>query len=42
MAADAPHAREHSLEVQLPFLQTLLGEFRVLPIAAGDATAREV
>lgn len=42
VAADAPHAREHSLEVQLPFLQTLLGEFRVLPIAAGDATAREI
>ena len=42
VAADAPHAHEHSLEVQLPFLQVLLGEFRVLPIAAGDATAREV
>jgi MEMO1 family protein len=41
-AADAPHAREHSLEVQLPFLQTLLGEFRLLPLAAGDATAAEV
>jgi len=42
VAADTPHAHEHSLEVQLPFLQVLLGEFRVLPIAAGDATAREV
>ena len=42
VTADAPHAREHSLEVQLPFLQLLLGEFRVLPIAAGDATAQEV
>jgi len=42
VAADAPHANEHSLEVQLPFLQVLLGEFRVLPIAAGDASAREV
>ena len=42
MAADFPHAPEHSLEVQLPFLQVLLGEFRVLPIATGDATAREV
>src|SRR5205807_1216593 len=41
-AADAPHAHEHSLEVQLPFLQVLLGDFRVLPIAAGAATAREV
>src|SRR5207237_8080964 len=42
VTADAPHAREHSLEVQLPFLQVLLGEFRVLPIATGDATAPEV
>jgi MEMO1 family protein len=42
VASDSPHAREHSLEVQLPFLQVLLGEFRVLPIATGDATAREV
>jgi AmmeMemoRadiSam system protein B len=42
VADDFPHAREHSLEVQLPFLQVLLGEFRVLPIATGEATAREV
>ena len=33
--ADAPHATEHSLEVQLPFLQVVLGEFDLLPIAAG-------
>lgn len=33
--SDAPHATEHSLEVQLPFLQTVLGEFDLLPIAAG-------
>jgi AmmeMemoRadiSam system protein B len=42
MSADAPHAREHSLEVQLPFLQLLLSEFRVLPVVVGDATAEEV
>jgi AmmeMemoRadiSam system protein B len=42
IATDEPHAREHSLEVQLPFLQVLLGEFTVLPIAAGDATPKEV
>jgi AmmeMemoRadiSam system protein B len=42
LAADAPHEREHSLEVQLPFLQVLLGEFRILPIVVGDATARQV
>jgi AmmeMemoRadiSam system protein B len=41
-SSDAPHAAEHSLEVELPFLQVTLGEFELLPIAAGDATAREV
>jgi AmmeMemoRadiSam system protein B len=36
--ADGPHAAEHSLEVQLPFLQCVLrGEFDLLPIAAGLA-----
>jgi MEMO1 family protein len=35
--SDAPHAAEHSIEVQLPFLQVVLGEFDVLPIAAGLA-----
>jgi AmmeMemoRadiSam system protein B len=29
------HAREHSLEVQLPFLQHLLGEFTFVPICLG-------
>lgn len=33
----AAHAFEHSLEVQLPFLQTVLGEFQLLPLAVGDA-----
>ena len=36
------HAFEHSLEVQLPFLQYLLGEFTVVPLAAGDASPDEV
>lgn len=38
----AVHQMEHSLEVQLPFLQTVLGEFSLLPLAVGEATAREV
>ena len=33
---DAAHAREHSLEVHLPFLQVALGEFALVPIVAGD------
>lgn len=32
----AVHAQEHSLEVELPFLQRALGEFRVVPILAGS------
>ncbi len=32
---EVAHRREHSLEVQIPFLQHLLGEFRFLPICVG-------
>jgi AmmeMemoRadiSam system protein B/AmmeMemoRadiSam system protein A len=38
----AAHAMEHSLEVQLPFLQKMLGEFSLLPLAVGDARPEEV
>jgi AmmeMemoRadiSam system protein B len=40
--SDAPHASEHSLEVQLPFLQEVLGDFALVPFAVGDATPGEV
>jgi AmmeMemoRadiSam system protein B len=36
------HALEHSLEVQLPFLQSVLTDFTLLPLAVGMATAEEV
>lgn len=36
------HAWEHSLEVQLPFLQTVLGDVRLVPLVVGDAAPREV
>ncbi len=39
---DAAHAREHSLEVELPFLQVALGDFRLVPLAVGDAEPAEV
>jgi len=42
IASNAPHALEHSLEVQLPFLQTLLGDFTLTPLVAGDASPRHV
>ena len=30
------HAREHSLEIQLPFLQTVLSDFQIVPIVMGQ------
>lgn len=39
---DAPHAEEHALEVHLPFLQTTLRHFRLVPLLAGDASAEVV
>src|SRR5262249_51609291 len=42
IAADAPHAPEHSLEVELPFLQTLLPNFAVVPLVIGDAAPQDV
>jgi len=36
------HAQEHSLEVHLPFLQTVLHDFKLLPLAVGMATPEEV
>jgi AmmeMemoRadiSam system protein A len=38
----AAHAEEHSLEVQLPFLQTVLGDFSLVPLAVGQASADDV
>src|SRR2546423_4073196 len=40
--SDPAHALEHSLEVQLPFLQKMLGEFTLAPFAVGDASVEEV
>lgn len=39
---DKAHQEEHSLEVQLPFLQTVLGEFSLIPLVVGDAKPEEV
>jgi AmmeMemoRadiSam system protein B len=36
------HEPEHSLEVQLPFLQSVLDDFQLVPLAVGDATPAEV
>ncbi|NOZ08967.1 MAG: AmmeMemoRadiSam system protein B [FCB group bacterium] len=36
LSFDAAHTDEHCLEVQLPFLQEVLGDFSLLPLVAGD------
>jgi AmmeMemoRadiSam system protein B len=38
---DLAHAEEHSIEVQLPFLQHLLGEFSFLPISLAHISIAE-
>jgi AmmeMemoRadiSam system protein B len=40
--SDLPHAPEHSLEVQLPFLQEVLGDFELVPLVVGQATPEQV
>ncbi|HXM80914.1 MAG TPA: AmmeMemoRadiSam system protein B [Burkholderiales bacterium] len=40
--SDPAHALEHSLEVQLPFLQKVLGDFALVPFAVGMANVEEV
>lgn len=41
--ADEPHAPEHALEVQLPFLQRVLGAgFAIVPVAVGRTEPAEV
>jgi len=42
LASDQAHAQEHSLEVQLPFLQTVLGAFALVPLLVGDCPADQV
>jgi len=42
VTSDPAHALEHSLEVQLPFLQKMLGDFALAPFAVGMASVQEV
>jgi len=39
---DEAHALEHSLEVQLPFLQMVLNDFELVPIVVGDSSIEDV
>ena len=40
--SDAAHAPEHALEVELPFLQSVLSSFELVPLVVGDAAPQEV
>ncbi len=42
LVSDEAHRLEHSLEVQLPFLQVAVGEFSLLPVVIGDCPPAEV
>lgn len=37
-----PHQREHAIEVELPFLQQVLGPFRLVPLIVGQASPEVV
>ncbi len=39
---DDAHAEEHSLEVHLPFLQVMLGDFSIVPLVVGQASTDQV
>ena len=39
---DTAHAEEHSLEVQLPFLQETLADFELLPLVVGDTKTEQL
>ncbi len=39
---DQAHASEHSLEVQLPFLQMVLNDFTLVPLVVGNCPANQV
>ena len=42
VVSEAAHAQEHSLEVQLPFMQMVFGDFSLLPLAVGQASPEAV
>ncbi len=42
VVSDSPHAREHSLEVQLPFLQRALGPFLLVPLLVGRCPPQDL
>jgi AmmeMemoRadiSam system protein B len=41
IASDRAHAAEHSVEVELPFVQEVLGDVAIVPLVAGDTSNAE-
>ncbi len=39
---DKAHAQEHSLEVQLPFLQKVLKKFKIIPLVYGNVSSEKL
>ena len=39
---DEPHAPEHAIEVELPFLQTIFGSLPIVPLLFGSTSAAAV
>jgi len=39
---DSPHMPEHSLEVELPFLQSVLEDFTIIPLLVDDTSPEQV
>lgn len=42
MSSDRAHAMEHSLEVHLPFLQSVLDDFLLVPVVVGECPSEDV
>ncbi len=42
VVSDEAHAQEHSLEVHLPFMQQVLGDFKLVPFVVGNATPAQI
>jgi AmmeMemoRadiSam system protein B len=42
IVSDDAHREEHSLEVQLPFLQAVLKQFTLVPVVVGNCDAKKV
>ena len=40
--SDAVHSQEHSIEVQLPFLQTIFPDFSIVPLAVGSISPESI